>query len=91
MVVICALGAVVAGCGGRVTGPDGGTPSFDEPESGTGTVMDPGSPCPLLLPPAGISCKYPEGTVCAYVGGGIPCHAVLCDSTGHWQSTTDGC
>ena len=81
-------------CGGRVTGSDGGTApasSSDDPEAGSGSVGDPAVPCPLLLPPAGLACKYPAGTVCVYVGGGIPCHAAECDGTGHWQSTPDGC
>jgi hypothetical protein len=89
--VLCLL---TLACGGRVTGPDGGTgpsTSSDDPDAGGGTMDNPSIPCPLLLPPAGLSCSYPAGTVCVYVGGGIPCHAAECDGTGHWRSTTDGC
>jgi hypothetical protein len=57
----------------------------------------PGSPdagfvfgaCPADRPDAGQPCvQIDQG--CAYVFAGT-CAAFVCDGTGHWQSSTDGC
>jgi hypothetical protein len=79
-------------CGGRVSGPaDGGaSTTSDDPEGGSSWTDNPGSPCPLLRPAAGIACDISAGQVCAYVGDGLPCQAFQCDGS-QWQSTKDGC
>ncbi len=88
---------LVAACGGRVSDPDAGTqgstpPADTEGGSGSGGTMPrSGMPCPILPPAIGDACYVPADTVCAYLVNNLPCQATICDDTGHWQSTTDGC
>jgi hypothetical protein len=88
---------LLVACGGRVSDPDGGTQgsSSQDTEAGggsgsTGTGKT-GLPCPILPPAISDACYIPANTVCAYLVDNLPCQARLCDDTGHWQSTNDGC
>ena len=98
LVGLLAVVALVA-CGGRVTGgPDGGGngPQGGDDEAGTEGDDEAGYEfyvCPSAAPIPGQSCPYTAGptiTVCIYRPGGA-CVAVLCDPTGHWKSSAQGC
>jgi len=59
---------------------------------GAGTVSV--DPCPTDIPIPGTLCREP-GHGCAYITtdstGTTSCYPVLCDQTGHWQTSTTGC
>ena len=86
------LAVVLLACGGRVSGADAGTSGTEgsERDSGRGST-DPDLPCPLLPPAAGLSCSYPPGEVCVYVGGGQACQAFQCNDSGQWVAANTGC
>lgn len=97
-VLTATVGTWVLACGGRLADPgDAGEAASAEASTSTGEAStdqvgdQAPPPCPLLVPPVGYACTAPNYQVCAYVGGGLPCQAVQCDGTGHWQSTTTGC
>ncbi len=82
-----ALACLLAACGGRVAGADGGAdPS--QPDGSTSTGPASGTTgttnCPLLAPEPGSACAYPGTLTCRYVGGGIPCQEVTCGNDGQW-------
>jgi hypothetical protein len=87
---------LLVACGGRVSDPDGGTQgssSSEDTEAGSGSATGTMThlPCPILPPAIGDACYIRANTVCAYLVNDLPCQARLCDDTGHWQSTNDGC
>jgi hypothetical protein len=91
--------AVLVGCGGRISGggqDSGGRPQGGDDEASTGGDDEGGDEfyvCPSAAPVPGQSCPYTAGptiTVCIYRPGGA-CVAVLCDPTGHWKSSAQGC
>jgi hypothetical protein len=95
-------GGAVA-CGGRVTGPDadGGAASSQSSGSSAGQARDGGGgnggsfedvdfpACPAAPPLVGTACVSPH-TGCAYFTQGS-CEAFVCDASGQWQASTEGC
>jgi hypothetical protein len=80
--------------GGQTTGGNmtGSTGTGGSGTGGTGTVSV--DPCPTDIPTPGTTCREP-GHGCAYyrtdTTGTTSCYPVLCDQTGHWQASTEGC
>jgi hypothetical protein len=77
-------------CGGRLETTDGGTSSSGSGSGGTSSV-DPDFPvCPSQPPAIGTSCSPAGGSAgCAYLSG--TCESFVCDGSGHWQTSTEGC
>ncbi len=83
--------------GGQATGNDttGSTGGSSTSGSGTGSAGTVSvDPCPTDIPTPGTTCREP-GHGCAYIttdaSGTTSCYPVLCDQTGHWQASTQGC
>jgi hypothetical protein len=91
-----ALVLLATACGGRLEAPDGGTSSSGSSGSSGGTSSGGSSGggdfpvCPADPPAVGTSCS-PAGSRggCAYLNG--TCESFVCDGSGHWQSSTEGC
>jgi hypothetical protein len=100
LAIVFVLAVAGSACGGRVGGDaaDGGGDSRSTSSNGTdgGSSQSPASDagfvfgvCPAVPPGAGDACAQ-TNQGCAYVTNGS-CVAFVCEGSGHWQSTTDGC
>jgi hypothetical protein len=87
------LALLATACGGRLEAPDGGTSSSGS-SGGTSSGGSSGGGdfpvCPSQPPAIGASCSPAGSTAgCAYLSG--TCESFVCDGSGHWQSSTEGC
>jgi hypothetical protein len=86
--------AASAACGGRVSGDpaaDSGTSDgrASGSSSSSGSTVVVGS-CPAEAPNVGDACFMPnQGCVYPYSSGA--CSAFVCDGSGHWVSSNEGC
>jgi hypothetical protein len=99
------VSASAVACGGRVSGPDpdgGGAASSQSSGSSTGQARDGGGAsgggsfgngdfpaCPAATPLVGTACVSPN-TGCAYFTQGS-CEAFVCNASGVWQASSEGC
>jgi hypothetical protein len=93
-----ALLLLASACGGRLETADGGTSSSGSGSGGTSSGGSGGGAssgtdfpvCPAQPPVVGTSCGAAGSSAgCAYLSG--TCESFVCDASGHWQTSTEGC